>query len=187
MSSDVSYRAKVPSALVGGTAITTTETQFKEVASALAVAAAGAAAATATPLKVVLGAEKLDGKLFTLVIGGIVTGGGTTNVTINLAHGTAAAFASNTTIATSGAVAVNSANSNFAMIVRLIWDSTSLIMQGCSGDGWFGTTPTIHTKAITTARTAIAATADLGFTITCTYSASFAGNAAYITQFDLLV
>ena len=185
MSASCLYRAAVPSALVGGVAITTVETQFKERASALAVAAAGAAATTATPLQVVVAANKLDGQMFTIKIAGKVTGGGTTNVTINLDHGTAAAFASNTTIATSGAVAVNSASTNFGMIVRLVWDSTSLIMQGCSGDGWFGTTPTIHTKAITTARTAIAATADLGFTLTCTFSASFAGNAAYITQFDL--
>jgi len=187
MSASVSFRARVPSALVGTTAITTTETQFKDAASAALVSAAGAAATTADPVKVGILAEKVDGQMFTLQIAGRVTGGGTTNVTLNICYGKAAAFASNTTIATSGAVAVNSANTNFGYIVRLMWDSTSLILQGVSGDGWMGTTPTIHTKAITTAQTAVAATTLLAFTVTCTYSASFAGNAAYLTQFDLLV
>jgi hypothetical protein len=187
MSASVSFRARVPSAIVGTTAITTTETQFKDAASAALVSAAGAAAATATACYVAMLAEKVDGQMMTLQIGGRVTGGGTTNVTLNICYGKAAAFASNTTIATSGAVAVNSANTNFGYIVRLMWDSTSLILQGVSGDGWMGTTPTIHTKAITTAQTAVAATTLLAFTVTCTYSASFAGNAAYLTQFDLLV
>lgn len=173
MSSDACYRAKVTSAIVGGTTHGTTETQFKD--------------AAGDPLKVVVAAEKINGKMMTLKIVGKVTGGTTTNFTLNIAHGTSATYSSNTTIATSGAVAVDSASTSFAFILRLVWDSTSLELAGVSGDGWMGLTPTIHTKAVTTVRTAIAATADIGFTLTGTFSSSNAGNAAYITQFDLEV
>jgi len=173
MSCDVSFRAKVPSAIVGGTTHATNETQFLD--------------AAGDPLKVTIAASKVSGQLITLKIVGRVTGGTTTNFTLNIAHGTSSTYSSNTTIATSGAVAVDSASTNFAYIVRLVWDSTSLKLAGVSGDGWMGLTPTIHTKAVTTLRTAIAATANLGFTLTGTFSASNANNAAYITQFDLEV
>ena len=169
------YTAKTPSAIVGGTAHGTTETQFLD--------------AAGNPLKIYIpGSSTMDGKPFQVVVAGRVTGGTTVNFTLNLAHGVSATYSSNTTIATSGAVAVNSASTNFLMIVYLIWDSTSLILQGCSGDGWWGTTPTIHTKAVTTARTAVDLTVDgVGFTVTGTFSGSNANNAAYITSLSLNV
>jgi len=171
----VCYRAKVPSAIVGGTTDGTTETQFHDTTS------------DAVRLQVFIAAEKVDGIPFEIRIAGRVTGGTTTNFTLNLDYGTSATYTSNTTMATSGAVAVNSASSNFLLTAKLIWDSTSLILQGCSGDGWMGTTPTIHTKAVTTAVTAVAATTVLTFTATGLFSVSNASNAAYVTQFDLLV
>lgn len=171
----VCYRAKVPSGIVGGTTHGTTETQFPDTTSA------------ATRLQVFIGAEKVDGIPFLIRVAGRVTGGTTTNFTLNLDYGTSATYSSNTTMATSGAVAVNSASSNFFLEVWQMWDSTSLILQGCSASGWMGTTPTIHTKAVTTAVTAVAATTVLTYTVTGLFSASNASNAAYITQFDLLV
>jgi hypothetical protein len=169
----VCYRAKVPSAILGGTADAAVETQFHD--------------AAGTRLQLFIGAEKVDAIPFNVRLAGRVTGGTTVNFTLNLDYGTSATYTSNTTMATSGAVAVNSASSNFFLDVWLMWDSTSLILQGCSGNGWMGTTPTIHTKAVTTAATAIAATTVLTFTATGLFSSSNASNAAYLTQFDLLV
>src|SRR5262245_56066444 len=67
---------------------------------------------------------------------GRATGGTTTNLTIKLYYGS---VASGTNIATTGAIAVNSASGNFFLEGMVIVDSTSLKLQGLL-KGWVNAT-----------------------------------------------
>jgi hypothetical protein len=175
MGANVVYRAKVPSAIVGTTAVTTVETQFLD--------------AAGNPLKVYLpGSYRISGQMFEIVVAGRAKGGSTYNFTLNLAYGVSATYSSNTTVATSSTVAAATTYSPFLLHCKFVWDSVGQKLFGVSGDGFFGSTPTIHTKAVTTAVSTVDLTADatgLGFTLTGTWGTSHADNAAYITQFDL--
>mgnify|MGYP003395740219 CR=1 FL=1 len=176
MSASVCFRAKVPATAIGGTAITTVETQFKDYAGT-------------NPLKVyVPGSTRLDGQMFKIIVAGRAIAGSTYNFTLNLAYGISATYSSNTTVATSGTVAIATTSCPFLLTAEFVWDSVSQKLFGVSGNGFWGITPAIYTKAITTAVTSVDLTTEgLGFTLTGTFGTSHASNSAIITQFDIIV
>lgn len=73
------------------------------------------------------GAEKLKNKPIRIRAWGRVTGGTTTNFTVKIYSGTVAA---GTSLATTGAIAVNSVSGNFNLVIEGVWDSTSDKLQG---------------------------------------------------------
>jgi hypothetical protein len=179
MSADTMFKGLVPSAKMGGTAVSTTETQFVDTTS------------SANPLVAyVPGMNRLNGRPFELHVAGRATGGTTVNLTIKLYWGTSATYSSNTNIYTTSTIAYDSASSNFYHIFRFVWDSTSGKLNGAITGGWNGLTPTIVTNAVTTQVSSVDLSGDLlstgnGFTVTGTWSSSNANNAAYITAFEL--
>lgn len=72
------------------------------------------------------GSSALANKPFRIMAWGRVTGGTTTNFTVKVYYGTT----SGTSLATSGAIAVNSVSGNFMLFLDVVWDSTSGKIQG---------------------------------------------------------
>jgi hypothetical protein len=172
--SNTIYKAPAAAALAGAT-ITTTETIF----------AKSSDATTAAQVQLP-GGSKLDGKPIRLVATGKFTAGTTTNLTIKLFAGSSLTVASNTSIATSGAIAVNTAGTkcNFRLEFAGVADSTSNTLQGIFYGHVNGTSvaQTIHSAAVTVDPSA---NTSYPFVVSATCSASSAGNAVTLTDFSL--
>lgn len=126
--------------------------------------------------------------MFRVRAAGRVTGGTTTNFTVQLDYGVAAQ-GSNTTIETSTARAVNSASHNFAIQATLMWDNTSKKLQG------WGQAMVANLYDVEAALAAVPTSVDLqnaapattpGFVITGTFSSGNASNVAYLDLFELI-
>jgi hypothetical protein len=118
---------------------------------------------------------------------GRVTGGTTTNFTAVLYSGTSATLSSNTAIETSGAVAVNSISTNWALETTIVWDTTSDEMHG---RGWGMVDDTVTAvAALTNSPTSVDPAGDtsLGFVVSWQFSAGNASNAAVLDGFVLEV
>lgn len=171
----------LPSAEInlGGTG--TAEAQFLT-ASAQNGVAAGTRLICYTP-----GSNQLKQRRFVVRVGGRVTGGTTTNFTGKLYWGTSSTISSNTSIATTGAIAVNSGSGQWELVAELTWDSTSAKIGGTFQG---------HVNATAVARVVLSnlpTTVDLsgestsnGFTVTGTFSSGTATNAAYVDWFEVL-
>lgn len=171
----------LPSAEVnlGGTA--TTEAQFIT-ASRVGQRAAGQPLAVYTP-----GSNTLKARRFMVRAGGRVTGGTTTNLTVKLYWGTSSTIGSNTNIATTGAIACNSASGNWELACDLMWDSTSSKLQGKFA-GWVNATA-VAAAVLSTGPTTVdlsGETTSNGFTVTATFSAGNASNVAYVDYFEVI-
>lgn len=129
------------------------------------------------------GSDRFKERPFKVKVWGRVTGGTTTNFTVNLDHGTSATISSNTTIATSGAIAVNSESGNFLLEAICLWDDTSDKLQG-SFNGWINNTA-VAVTVNTEVGTVDLVDEDDGFTVTGTFSASNASNAAILDGFEV--
>lgn len=124
---------------------------------------------------------------FNLKAWGRATGGTTTNFLPQIQFGTSVTAASNTDITVMTTRAYNSASGNWWIEAQMVWDSTSKILVG-SFTGGGGTAGTLNTPTITTALSAKDFTTNgLGFTVSAIFSATNAGNLAYMDGFLLEV
>lgn len=135
------------------------------------------------------GSNKLRNKPFRIRAWGRVTGGETVNLTIKLYSGISATIGSNTSIATSGAVAVNSVSANFYLEAQMVWDSTSDKYQGVFR-GWINGTAvaiTINSSVTVPASDPSVAEGTNGFTCTGTFSSAHANTLAVLDGLELEV
>jgi len=160
----------LPSAAMG--ASSTAEFQFTDTAS------------TPVRLMVKVGQPQLKNKLFKVKAGGRVTGGTTTNFTVKLDSGTSATIGSNTTIEASSARAVDSESANWFIEAVCFCDETS---DKLGGFGRSMVNDLYDAEAALDAEAAADPDGELGFTVTGTFSASHASNAAYCDFFDVEV
>lgn len=126
----------------------------------------------------------MDGRPFILRAVGIVTGGTTTNLTINLDYGLSDTPATNLTIFTSGAIAVNSVSGNWFLEAYFVWDNISKKIQGI-GYGMVNNVVVAQAALVAAPATVDLSVEGLGFTVTATFSASHANNAAKLTSFEI--
>jgi len=172
---------------LGGTS--TSEKQFLT-ASASGGRAAGQPLACRIP-----GSNTLSNRCFTIVVAGRVTGGTTTNFTLNLYLGASTTISNNTEIATTGANALASLSGNFKLICECMWDSTSGKLQGIMY-GWVTTTAvaqvimtSVTTKPVLSGETNLnlsSSAPDNSLTVTGTFSSGNAANVAYVDTFEVL-
>ena len=135
------------------------------------------------------GSNKLLNRPFRVHLWGRATGGTTTNLTIKLYSGISATIGSNTNIATSGAIAVNSVSGNFRLVSDMVWDATSDKYQGVFYGHINGTavSDTINASVIVPASDPSVAEGTNGFTATGQFSASNANSLAILDGFELEV
>lgn len=116
---------------------------------------------------------------------GRATGGTTTNFLPQIQFGTSVTSASNTDITVMTTRAYNTASGNWWIEAQLIWDSTSKLLNG-SFTGGGGTAGTINSPTIITQLAAKDFTTNgLGFTVSAIFSATNAGNLAFLDGFVL--
>lgn len=128
-----------------------------------------------------------DGKLIRLYLSVRVTGGTTTNFTLQLRYASSdtllTTFTNDTVISATVAQAVNTVTRMFVYEVEFVWDSTTARMFGnlvCNRAGTV-TTRTAFANVVTTA----ANESQIGFIATGLFSATNANNVALLTQFEL--
>ena len=124
---------------------------------------------------------------FKLRAWGRMTGGTTTNFLPQIQVGTSTTAASNTDVTVMTTRACNSTSSNWWIDADLVWDSTSKLLNG-GFQGGGGSAGTLNTLTIITQATAQAYTTNgLGFTVSAIFSATNAGNLAYLDGLTLEV
>jgi hypothetical protein len=120
---------------------------------------------------------------------GRVTGGTTTNWTPTLQFGRSPTFATNTTMGSLTASAFNTASGVWSIDAELIWDATSGVISGTI-KGLNGSTAAIIAEALITpvtgqAPVAPASSQTFFFSIGGLFSATNAGNLAYLDGFEV--
>lgn len=134
------------------------------------------------------GSDALKNKPIRVKAWGRVTGGTTVNFTAKIDVGSSATIGSNTTIADSGAIAVNSVSGSWLLVAEGVWDATSNKFQGKYHGYVNGTAKTDTIFADVTTPGADPSDEDgLAFTVTGTFSGSNASNAAILDGFELEV
>jgi hypothetical protein len=117
---------------------------------------------------------------FNIKAWGRMTGGTTTNFLPQIQFGVTTTAASNTDFTVMTTRAVNSTSGNWWINVDGIWDLTSLLING-SFTGGGGSAGTLNAPTICTQLTAKnLTTAGQGFTVSAIFSATNAGNLAYL-------
>lgn len=122
---------------------------------------------------------------FDVNVSGYLTTGTTTNVTLKVFSGVSTTIGSNTSIATSGAIAQNSASAPFFMRLKAIYDTVSGklggIFEGVINNTLFGPT------ALSAVITGISNSTNpvIALSLTVTFSAANAGNKINIADFSL--
>jgi len=163
------YSPVLPSAALGN-AITTAKVFRDSAAAALLLRAPGS--------------NKLKNRAFRIRAWGRVTGGTTTNFTVDLQLGSSTTAASNTTLASSGAIAVNSVSLNWLLDATFVHDVTSAKIAGI----FFGfINATAKTPAIATSAAFDASLESNSFVLNGLFSATAATNEAFIDGFELEV
>lgn len=160
---------KLPSTNVGNA---TSESQFLD-------------SAGVNPLKCIIpGSNTGKNRCFSVRVAGRITGGTSGNTTIALYYGTSSTIASNTKVATSGAISNGGVATNFMMVFEGFWDSTSQKIHGIFYGFVHGTvvSVTIHSNEATSVDLS---TEGLGFTVTALFGSSNAGNIAIVDEFEL--
>ncbi len=111
---------------------------------------------------------------------GRMTGGTTTNFLPQIQLGTSITAASNVDVSVMTTRACNSTSSNWWIDCELIWDSTSQLLNG-SFTGGGGSAGTLNAATLITQATAQNfKVSGLGFTVSAIFSATNAGNLAYL-------
>lgn len=120
-------------------------------------------------------------------VGGRLFGALATNFTAKLYVGTSSTIASNTNIATSGAVATGGVQGSWGLDCDLVWDFTAGNIQGIFR-GWIQGSAVAQVTVTNTANltTLNAENSNNGFTITGTFSSGAAGNLAYVDWFEVV-
>lgn len=122
---------------------------------------------------------------FLLRAWGRMTGGTTTNFLPQIQSGVTVTAASNTDVTVMTTRACNTTSSNWWINADLCWDFTSKLLNG-SFTGGGGSAGTLNSPTIITQGTAINyANNGLGFTVSAIFSATNAGNLAYLDGFTL--
>lgn len=119
---------------------------------------------------------------------GRLTGGGTTNFTPQLQWGVSATPGSNVDLESGAAIAVNSVSGFWFLEAELYVDDASGKMGGFVRHGVYGSTTTVSDwTEIDNDITGVDPDGNTvqGFVVTGTFSAGFAGNAAYLDIFQL--
>lgn len=171
---------------LGGTS--TSEKQF------LSATASGGVAAGGLCQCRIPGSNVLKNRPFIVRVGGRVTGGGSTNFTVKVYYGNSTTISSNTSLATSGAIAVNSASGDFFLELTCSWDNTSQKIGGVFY-GWVNATavaqvilsnlPTAVDLATEPALTTNSGTQNV-LSVTGQFSSGFAANIAYVDVFEVI-
>lgn len=161
--------AAFPSDSLG--ASSTTEAQFSQSSSRYILYLPGSLKASRRPIKI--------------RAWGRVTGGTTTNFTAQIYMGSSATIGSNTSIATSGARAVNAVSGNWLLECRGIWDDTSDKFQGVFRGHVNGVAVTDTILSSVTTPAVDPSTEGQGLTVTGTFSANNAGNTALLDGFEV--
>lgn len=176
----------LPSAALGNA---TSETQFTT------TAVSGGLAAASVLMCRIPASNVLKGRPFVLNVAGRVTTGTTSNYTAKVYFGGNTTPSNNTQIATTGAVSVASAKSNWGLNIEMFWDSTSQVLNGVFY-GWNHTSsvaqatlsaqPTSVDLSATevTLNSGIGATS-LVFTVTGLFGSSNASNTAFVDVFEV--
>jgi hypothetical protein len=171
---------------LGGTS--TSEKQF------LSASASGGVAAGSPCQCRIPGSNVLKNRQFSIRIQGRVTGGTTTNFTVKVYYGNSTTIGSNTSLATTGAIAVNSASGQFFMELICSWDATSQKIGGVFY-GWVNATAVAQVvlsnlpTAVDLSTEAVLTTASGTqpvLTVTGQFSAGNAANVAFVDQFEVL-
>ncbi len=171
----------IASATAGGAtaqgASSTSEFQFQD---------AGKLSATSTPGRLRLrlpplgAATNRNKHAYEIIVGGKVTGGTTTNFTVNLDSGDSATIGTNTTIFTTGARAVNTVDGNWHIKATIYVDDTDDNIRGFA-ESWVNLL--YQTPVVLDAFPAQNPANEMPFTVTGTFSASNAGNLATCEYF----
>ena len=167
----------LPSAELNLGSTSTSEKQF-------ITASAQNGVAAGQPLTLYIpGSLVLNRRPFRVRVGGRVSAVG--NFTGQLDYGTSSTIASNTTIATTGALAAGSTGGGtWELWTDLCWDSTSSNLQGTQGGRVYNTV--VAFAILTATANTNLATEGLGFTVTGTFATGSAANYAYVDWFECL-
>jgi hypothetical protein len=116
-------------------------------------------------------AVNFDGFPFKLRIAGKVTTGATCNVTVAIQQGNTTTVTSANNVATTGALAVNSASANFVLECLVVWDNVSQKVFGTiSGSSYVNATAVA--AAVLTNNVSITSQSSLQFVPVVTFSAT---------------
>jgi hypothetical protein len=134
-------------------------------------------------------ADNVNAAIFTLRAYGRVTGGATTNFTPSLLFGRSATYGSNTVMGSLTASAFNTASGLWSLRADLYWDVTSGQISGTLS-GLNGSTAALIAAALVTPVTGQtpvggANSQSFFFSIGGLFSASNAGNIAYLDGFEV--
>lgn len=149
-------------------------------AAVLTVATGALLSASTTATTTGVTAANFDGFAFKLRVVGKVTTGATCNVTVAIQLGSTSTVTSGNTVATTGAIAVNTASANFFLECVCLWDGVTGKIQGVINPGQVNNS-LVSAAALTNA---VAATTQnlLQFVPVCTFS-STTGATMTITEF----
>ena len=132
------------------------------------------------------GAQRRAVKFRVLAFGRVVTGT-TSNFTVRIMYGVSGTVASNTAIATSGAVSLASLTTHWFMEAFLIYDAPSQRLDGYFSGQLHATTvsPTTLSNPITSV--SLTGGATLGFVVTGTFATGNASNTSFLDGFYLIL
>lgn len=171
----------LPSAEINLGGASTNEKQFLT-ASATALAASGT-----TLILYAQGSNVLKNRPFQVVAGGRFTTGAAGIFTANIYWGTSSTSTSNTKIAAAASGSIAATSGTWKLVFDGTWDSTS--SQICGAFQGYNNakviSPTIISTSVTTVDLSGESTSN-GFTVTGTFSAGNASNAAIVDYFELL-
>lgn len=124
-----------------------------------------------------------DGRPFGLRVSGKVTTKASCNVTIaiTVAAATATTYTSGNVVATTGAVAVNTASANFDLHCELMWDNVSQKLAGIQ-TGQINNS--LVTLAAITNAVSVTTQAGLQFVLAATFSDTTTGTTLTISEFE---
>lgn len=171
----------LPSAEINLAGTSTSESQF------LTASASGQTPAGDPLVCYIPGSNSVIRRPLKVRVGGRVTGGGSTNFTAKLYLGTSSTIASNTNIASTGAVATAGNTGTWALDVDLAWNSANGIISGLLR-GWVVAVAVAQATLTTSAAITTLNTENTnnGFTVTGQFSSGIAANAAYVDWFEVL-
>lgn len=130
-------------------------------------------------------AGQLDRRPFIVRAAGRVTTGASLTFRPRLYWGISSTIGSNTMIADGGAVTVATTSSNWMLECSLLWDSTSLVLNGMQRG--FNHTTIVALAVISSQITAVDPTGStaVGFTVTGLHGTSNTSNAAYLDYLEI--
>lgn len=115
-------------------------------------------------------AANFDGFAFKLRINGKLTTGASCNLTVAIQQGNSTTVTAGNTVATTGAIAVNTTSANFQLECVCIWDAIGQKIQGVINESWVNATAVA--TAVVTNQVSVASQSLLQFVPVLTFSAT---------------